>query len=144
MREFVRPAAFDLVISMLTSFGYFEDREDDRTVLRNMFVSLKPGGACVIDVKGKEGAARTLQPASAEVRPDGTIVVERCRVDNDGTRVRNEVIAIRPSRENRLFNFDVTVYSGRELREELEAAGFRDVWLYGDLDGRAYGSTPSG
>jgi 2-polyprenyl-3-methyl-5-hydroxy-6-metoxy-1,4-benzoquinol methylase len=79
MREFVRPAAFDLVISMLTSFGYFEDREDDRQVLRNMFASLKPGGACVIDVKGKEGVARTLQPASAEVRPDGTIVVKRCR-----------------------------------------------------------------
>lgn len=139
MREFVRPAAFDLVISMQTSFGYFEDREDDRRVLQNMFVSLKPGGACVIDVKGKEGVARTLRPASAEVRPDGTIVVKRCRVDDDWTRVRNEVIEIRAGRENRIFNFDVTVYSGQELRDRLEAVGFRDVRLYGDLDGGEYG-----
>ena len=50
MREFIRPAAFDLIISMSTSFGYFEDREDDLTVLRNMLSNLKPGGTCVVDV----------------------------------------------------------------------------------------------
>jgi len=31
-------------------------------VLRNLFDSLKPGGACLIDVSGKEQLLRTFQP----------------------------------------------------------------------------------
>jgi 2-polyprenyl-3-methyl-5-hydroxy-6-metoxy-1,4-benzoquinol methylase len=139
MREFIRPAAFDLVISMLTSFGYFEDRGDDLTVLRNMLMNLKPGGACVIDVKGKEAAARTLQRTTAEVRQDGAIVVKRCQVVDEWTRVRNEVIVIREGQEKRTFRFDVTLYSGQELRDRLESVGFSDVKLYGDLSGGEYG-----
>jgi len=41
MREFGRPGAFDAAISMLTSFGYFEDPEEDLQVLRNVLDSLK-------------------------------------------------------------------------------------------------------
>lgn len=139
MREFIHPAAFDLIISMFTSFGYFADRGDDLTVLRNMLRNLKPGGACIIDVNGKEGVARTLQPTTAEVRPDGVIVVKRCHVVDDWSRVRNEVIVIREGRPSRTFNFDVTLYSGQELRDRLESVGFSDVKLYGDLSGGEYG-----
>jgi SAM-dependent methyltransferase len=139
MREFVRPAAFDLIISMLTSFGYFEDRRDDLRVLSNMLTNLKRGGTCVVDLKGKECVARTLQPTTAEVRDDGTIVVHRCQVVDDWTRVRNELIVIREGQPRRTFNFDATVYSGQELRDLLESAGFSGVELYGDLSGGAYG-----
>ena len=139
MREFIRPEAFDLIVSMFTSFGYFADRRDDLTVLRNMLRNLKPGGVCIIDVNGKEGAARTLQPTTAEVRQDGAIVVKRCHVVDDWTRVRNEVIVIREGQPRRTFNFDVTLYSGQELRDRLESVGFGDVKLYGDLSGGEYG-----
>jgi len=44
MREFTRPSAFDLVISLYTSFGYFEDQDEDRKVLRNIHESLRPEG----------------------------------------------------------------------------------------------------
>lgn len=43
MRAFIRPNAFDLVVSLFSSFGYFEDPQDDLQVLRNMHQSLKPG-----------------------------------------------------------------------------------------------------
>jgi len=138
MRDFIRPAAFDLIISMLTSFGYFEDQGDDLTVLRNMFTNLRPGGACLIDVKGKEGVARTLQPTTADVQPDGGIVVKRCQVVDGWSRVRTEVLVIRET-SRRTFKFDVTLYSGQELRDRLESAGFRDVTLYGSLAGDGYG-----
>jgi len=115
-----------------------EDREDDLTVLRHMLRNLRPGGVCVIDLKGKEGVARTLQPTSAEIRRDGTIVVKRCWVVDDWTRVRTEVIEIREG-ERRTFNFDVTLYSGQELRDRLQSVGFRDIKLYGSLTGGEYG-----
>jgi SAM-dependent methyltransferase len=138
MRDFIRPAAFDLVISLLSSFGYFESRGDDLTVLRNMLTNLRPGGACLIDVKGKESVARTLQPTTAEVHPDGAIIVKRCHVMAGWTRVRTEMIVIREA-ARRIFTFDVTLYSGQELRDQLESVGFCDVTLYGSLAGDGYG-----
>jgi 2-polyprenyl-3-methyl-5-hydroxy-6-metoxy-1,4-benzoquinol methylase len=138
MRDFVRPAAFDLTISMFTSFGYFEDRRDDLTVLRNILRSLKPDGACVLDVLGKERAARILEPTTAEPLPDGAILVKRCQVVDDWTRVRTELIVVREG-TTRTFKFAVTLYSGQELRDRLESVGFSDVKLYGNLTGEAYG-----
>jgi 2-polyprenyl-3-methyl-5-hydroxy-6-metoxy-1,4-benzoquinol methylase len=60
MRDFVRPDSFAFVLSMFTSFGYFDDRREDVMVLENMFKSLQPGGACLIDVLGKERLAKIL------------------------------------------------------------------------------------
>ena len=41
MRRFVRPKAFDLALSLFTSFGYFPDPEDDLRVLRNIRANLR-------------------------------------------------------------------------------------------------------
>jgi len=49
MREFVRPESFDLALSMLTSFGYFENKNEDKKVLENIYVNLRKGGYCLID-----------------------------------------------------------------------------------------------
>jgi SAM-dependent methyltransferase len=53
MRNFVRPGAFALVLNMFTSFGYFDNKDDDLQVLRNAYESLAPGGAILIDLIGK-------------------------------------------------------------------------------------------
>jgi SAM-dependent methyltransferase len=73
MREFVRPAAFDLVVNLFTSFGYLDTREQDLGVLQNIRASLKSGGRLVIDIFGKEqmatpGSARTHWNEHADAR----------------------------------------------------------------------------
>jgi SAM-dependent methyltransferase len=138
MRDFVRPEAFDLVISMFTSFGYFDDKGEDVIVLKNMFASLRPGGACLIEVLGKERLAKVLQATTSSDLPDGTVMVERHEILDDWTRVGNEWLVIRGGRVKR-FKFHHTIYSGQELRDRLERAGFVGVRLYGNLDGDGYG-----
>ena len=138
MRDFVRPASFALVLSMFTSFGYFDDRQDDMTVLQNIFTSLQPGGACLIEVLGKERLAKILQPTISTVLPGGTLMVERHEIFDDWTRVRNEWLLIRGGR-TKSFNFHHTIYSGQELRDRMERVGFVAVKLHGNLDGDAYG-----
>jgi SAM-dependent methyltransferase len=138
MRDFVRPGAFDLAISMLTSFGYFDDKGEDLVVLRNIFTSLRPGGACLIDVAGKEILARIYQPTTSNPLQGGGQLVQRHEVFDGWSRVRNEWILIRHGR-TRTFKFHHTIYSGQELRERLEQVGFKNVKLYGDLNGGAYG-----
>ena len=60
MRDFARTDAFNLILSMFTSFGYFDDKNEDIQVLRNIFTSLRPGGVCLIDVMGKERLAMNM------------------------------------------------------------------------------------
>ncbi len=49
MREHFAEARFDLVVNLFTSFGYFDQRDDDLKVLRVAHAALKPGGSLLID-----------------------------------------------------------------------------------------------
>jgi SAM-dependent methyltransferase len=138
MRDFVRANSFALVVSMFTSFGYFDDKHEDGIVLGNMFASLQPGGACLLEMLGKERLAKVLQPTTSNLLDDGTLMVERHEIFDDWTRVRNEWLLIGNGRV-KSYKFHHTVYSGQELRDRMEGAGFVEVALYGNLDGDEYG-----
>ena len=137
MRDFVRPQAFDLILSLFTSFGYFDDKEEDVKVLRNIHASLKPGGACIIEMMGKEVLAKAFHPIGSDDLPDGTTLIQRRRIYDDWTRIRNEWIILRKGRA-RSFKFHHTIYSGQELKDRLMRAGFSKVKLYGNLEGDEY------
>jgi SAM-dependent methyltransferase len=137
MRDFLRPNSFDLVLSMLTSFGYFEREEEDELVLRNIFTNLKSGGVCLIEVAGKEQIARIFQPTTSEALPDGGTLIQRHAIADDWSRMRNEWIFARNGRRKK-FSFEHTIYSARELKERMANAGFKDVKAYGNLDGGEY------
>jgi SAM-dependent methyltransferase len=138
MRDFVRPDTYRLVLNMFTAFGYFDKKDEDRLVLRNIFTSLKPGGACLIDVFGKERLAKGFQDTTAVRYPDGTLLIQLHEIFDDWTRIRNEWILLKGNRVRR-FKFHHTIYSGQELKDMLRTAGFAEVKLFGDLDGQPYG-----
>ena len=138
MRSFRRLRSFDLVLSMFTSFGYFDDPEDDLEVLRNVLAGLRPGGTLLIDVVGKEWIANAFQPTSSEVLADGRLLVQRREIFDDWSRIRNEWIVVDGERAKR-FRFHHTLYSARELKDRLAAVGFERVEAFGGLDGSPYG-----
>lgn len=138
MREFVRPDTYDFAISMFTSLGYFDNKEGDVQVVGNLFRSLRAGGVCLIDVMGKEVLARIWQPTTSEVLADGTLSVMQHEVLDDWTRVHNEWHFIRNGKAT-VYRFHHTIYSGQELRQLLEHAGFVNVQLYGSFSGEDYG-----
>lgn len=138
MRHFRRPDSFDLACSLFTSFGYFEDERDDLEVLRNVLASLVPGGVLVMETLGKERLARVWQNAQCSSLPDGSMLLQRPEVHADWTRIRNEWTLIKDGR-SQSFHFEHTVYSGRELKDRLLQSGFKQVVLYGDLEGKPYG-----
>jgi SAM-dependent methyltransferase len=139
MRDFVRPDTYRLAINLFTSFGYFDNKNDDQLVLRNVFASLQRGGVFVVDVMGKERLARILSATTSERLADGTLLVQTHEIFDDWTRIRNEWILLKGNRARR-FKFHYTVYSGQELKDLLRQAGFAEVKLYGGLDGQPYGS----
>jgi SAM-dependent methyltransferase len=139
MRDFVRPAAFDLALSLYTSFGYFETPGEDLAVLRNVRQSLRPRGAFVMDVVGKECLA-TRSGHHWEQLPNGNIFVEHAEVLPGWSRIRNHWMLVEGERAHR-FEFEINVYSGQELAGLLKEAGFASVDLFGSLDGTPYDST---
>ena len=136
MRDFVRPEAFDLVLSMFTSFGYFDRQHEDTGVLRNVLTSLARGGTVLIDVVGKEIVA-TRRQCRVDTAADGARLVCCHEIFDDWTRIRNEWILVRGDKAT-TYRFHHTLYSGRELKSLMEGVGFVDVNLYGDFDGRPY------
>lgn len=142
MRSFVRPHTYHLAINMWSSFGYFEDREDDFKVLQNLHASLKRNGCLVIDNMGKELIGRWNHHTFGEDLPDGTTFIDHGRIVDDWTRIEREWYLINGDKFKR-FDFSLNLYSGQEMRDLMEKAGFVDVKLYGDLDGNEYGQRAS-
>ena len=134
MRQFVRAQTFDAVLNLYSSFGYFANRDEDAHVLDNMFESLRPGGAAVIDVLGKELLGRRGDRITD--LPDGAICIQRIRVADEWNSLDSEFILIRSDSTTR-HQFTHRLYSGFELRSAMETAGFK-VSLFGDFSGTAY------
>jgi SAM-dependent methyltransferase len=142
MRNFIRPNTYDLVLNMLTSFGYFDEKQEDMIVLHNIYQSLKSGGICVLDMMGKEVLARDFQPTVSEKHPDGSILIQRREIFDEWSRILNERILVKEGKAIS-FTFHQTIYSGQELKERLLQAGFMKVRLFGNLDSEEYGPNAS-
>jgi SAM-dependent methyltransferase len=137
MREFTRAQAFDAIVNLFTSFGYFEDPADDQQVAINAFRSLKPSGAFVLQTKGKEVLARHFRPRSWEELPDGSLWVVERRITKDWTWFENRWILIKGG-ERHEYTVSHRIYDGAGLRGLLLHAGLASVNLYGTLDGAPY------
>jgi SAM-dependent methyltransferase len=138
MRNFLRPNAFDLVINLFTSFGFFEGIEEDRKVARNMFGSLKRGGILLMDMSGKEILAREFRERDwREV--DGIYWLEERKILDDWSRIQNRWIMFKDGQR-----FENTIcprlYSAAELRSLLHEVEFKKLNFYGGFDGSPYDS----
>jgi SAM-dependent methyltransferase len=136
MQTFVREHSYDLVISLFTSIGYFEDDADNRAVLANMYASLAPGGLLVLDTFGKELMARDWQAARVDER-GRQMVIERRQLVDAWRRVRVTVTTIDEDRRSD-YTYEHWVYSAGELMERLQGAGFALTQAFGCFAGSPY------
>jgi SAM-dependent methyltransferase len=132
MRAFQRPAGFDLICSLYASLGYFDDLAN-RRVLENVCASLAPQGVFVLDIIGRETAARQWQERRWH-EVDGILYLERCTSADDWASMISEWIVIRKG-VRADFRVRQRLYSGTELRGLLLSLGFTNVQLAGALDG---------
>jgi SAM-dependent methyltransferase len=84
------PASFDLACSLFTSFGYFEDEQNDLRVLRNIHQSLKENGALIMEMLGKKRLARVWKDTMCNELADGSLIFQRPQIRDDWARIRSE------------------------------------------------------
>ena len=139
MRRFIRPNSYDLVVSLFTSFGYFEGLDENRVVLENVSKSLAPGGVLFMDLAGKEVVARHYQPAGVNALPNGDLMIERRQVIEDWQKASTQIITVIQG-QVRIIPIRLWIFSALELKGLLADAGFNEVAIYGSFDGVPYDS----
>jgi SAM-dependent methyltransferase len=139
MRAFCEPGAFDAAINVWSSFGYFEDPEEDRRVLLNVHRSLKRGGAFLIDVHGKETLARKFQDRAWSEWDRGLILQER-KLSRNWSWIDNRWIVLDGNVRTE-YHVSHRLYAASELAALLESCGFASTEVYGSLEGAPYDHT---
>jgi SAM-dependent methyltransferase len=137
MREFCREGEYDLAVSMFNSLGYFEDVREDEKIVRNIYKSLKPGGAALFEMVDREYLKKIFEPVDVTEAPDGSVLTRRLEPVKDFSRIRNDWV-LQCDGQTREIRFEQTIFSGEELREIMIRSGFSDIELFGDLAGNRY------
>jgi len=137
MRYFSRPESFHLALSLYSSFGYFEDPQENLMVLHNIHRSLKDGGMLLMDLPGREVLARDFREAVHFEVPEMGYIAEYRTVTGDWKKLYLNWEITEKDQTERL-SFKLWLYSGYELKDMLTAVGFSSVELYGGFDGRQY------
>jgi len=132
MRElpFARES-FDLVVSLFTSFGYFEDDRENERVLVCVCDALKPGGTLVIDFLNASQVRSGLVPYDERV--ENGITIEQTRAISHDDRFVEKTIRLRERGKEYIER--VRLLTPRDLERMLEVAGFSVVARLGDYAG---------
>ena len=138
MRHLPYEGYFATVLSLFTSFGYFDEDTENRAVLATVYRALRAGGVFVLDYINRDHVISHLVP-----RDEKEIAGRRVRtvrhLTDDGRRVEKTTTVVTDTESTRQFFESVRLYSLAEMREMLLAEGFVNVRAYGSLAGSDFG-----
>ncbi|NHN30143.1 class I SAM-dependent methyltransferase [Paenibacillus agricola] len=142
MRDVQLSQQFDAVVNLFTSFGYFEQDEENEKVLHEIYRLLKPAGQgqFIIDFLNPEFVERHIVPFSS--REEGACTIEETRKLEDGF-VRKTIVIREPGIEDRTYLEQVKLYHRDTFLAMLERAGLEVLNLYGDYDASPYSNAES-
>ena len=132
---------FDHVMMFFTSFGYFEEDEENSRVLAEVARVVRPGGGFLLDLPDRESTLKSLVPNSQ--RRVGELTIEEARsITADGKRVEKQVSLKGPSGEEGYIE-SVRLFSAEEVTSMLKQEGWGDIRCYGDWNDQPHRSGES-
>lgn len=134
MRKFNFKNSFDLAVNIFTSFGYFDNDEENFNVIKNISGSLRKGGYFVFDFINSENIKNTLVPKSRKKFGDIEVIQKR-RIEN-GFIIKD--ITVKKSGEIRYFNEILKLYNSKELIKYFNKFNFNIKKLFGDYYGNKF------
>lgn len=119
---------FDALLSMFTSFGYFENAAEDISMLKAWSARLRPNGILVMELADMECARAKLPPQDTSFVRRTLDVEEHCLMDWE-----RRIFKVTYRQKGGEFTCWTRLYEKEELRGYLLKAGFREVRIFGDL-----------
>lgn len=128
------PDAFDVVMLLGNSFGYFETMQDDLRALREVFRVLKPWGRLLIDVTDGDYMRGHFQPRSWEWLGEKLFVCRERSLSLDGQSLISREI-ITNVEEGVLVDqfYAERLYTADSLAKLLQEAGFSKIAFSGAM-----------
>lgn len=126
---------FDAVVNLFTSFGYFQDDEQNLLVLKELHRVLKRGGRFIIDFLNPGDVRARLVPHSVRIEEGKRIEETRTIEDR---YVRKRIVVSEEGREDRRYIEQVKLYELSEFRRFLQEAGLVLEDVRGGYDGLPY------
>ncbi|UCH92845.1 MAG: class I SAM-dependent methyltransferase [Candidatus Aminicenantes bacterium] len=131
------PGRFDLILSLFTSFGYFEEDEENERVIRSVYQSLDPGGIYWLDFLNAEYVKKNLVPENVSCLSSGIKVLEKRKIENHRI-IKN--IYFRKNNIEKCYKESVRLFAPQDLERMFQKNGFRVVDCFGDYNGNPCGS----
>ena len=128
--------AFNGVINMFTAFGYFDEEDENFSVLQEVEAVLQPGGCFICQLVNRDFLVRAFVPQEIR-REDGLLVLEERSFDPFSSRVVTTTTVI-DGTKRRQYESNIRVYTLTELDMLMAAAGLHIREVYGGLDQRPY------
>jgi SAM-dependent methyltransferase len=131
-------ATFDLVTSLFTSFGYFDDDAEHAELLGAVARLLRPGGWFVLDFLNAPHVRASLRPRNVRRIREQTVTEERIIEHGaaGGEYVVKRITVERAGGYRLTATERVRLFGPKELRALLVAAGLRVTHVCGDYSGR--------
>lgn len=126
-----RDGAFDLVVNLFTSFGYFADDESHLHVVHEVSRVTRAGGSFVLDFLNTSQLRNALVPYD-ERRIGDQIVEQRREISDDGRFVIKRICLRGTGKE---FTERVRLFDPGDLSAMMTAAGFEVTASFGNYDG---------
>jgi 2-polyprenyl-3-methyl-5-hydroxy-6-metoxy-1,4-benzoquinol methylase len=139
LRDFSIDINFDLIVNLFTSFGYFEDDEENFKIFKNVYQHLKPTSYFVLDYLNRYFVEQHLVNFSVDKVPGGDIIQERSI--NEKRVVKK--ITIRKNGSEQHFLESVRMYTPNYLTREMKKIGFDIIKSFGDFNGNAFNAETS-
>lgn len=139
MRVPLEPNKYDYVFNLFTSFGYFDNEEENKIVLVNVFNSLKKGGVFVLDYMNGEKTAKHLLGYEEFSVEDIDFIIERYVKDN----LIVKEIKIKDADVKYNFLEKISIFTEAKLAELITDCGFEIKEIFGDYQLNQYDSINS-
>lgn len=139
MRGLADEDAFDAVVSVFSSFGYFDDQADDERVLAAVARALAPGGRFLLDMINPIALAPNYVPREWRQFDDGTVLLEERSYDHLRGRHDSTWTFVRADGSRSERRTSIRGYTAVELVSMLHAAGLEVDGAWGSWDGTELG-----
>ncbi|SDW95358.1 Methyltransferase domain-containing protein [Lutibacter oricola] len=130
---------YDVILNLFTSFGFFEDDNEDINVLKNIKNGLKPNGIAVIDFMNSKKVINNLVKTEHKTIDAITFNIKRYV---DGKFIVKE-INFEADNENHTYFEKVKSLDLPKIKTYMDSVGFNIKHIFGDYQLSEFNETTS-
>jgi cyclopropane fatty-acyl-phospholipid synthase-like methyltransferase len=131
IRQFEVNTKFNLILNLFTSIGYFENDEENYSVLEKAYNLLEDDGYFVLDYLNKYLVEKNLIPSTVD-ELDGKTISQKRFIK--GNRIIKEISIDNGEQVNKYIE-SVRMFSDSELIHILKKIGFKVLKTFGNFNG---------